>query len=772
MSIGVSIGRRLRHIIPAIRRPSGRRAWVLLLGLSLLALAAHQGYQRFAAASPSAPALQTARVQMGSLVSTVTTMGSVVITRQAKLSFPAAGRLTELNVVVGSSVKAGQPLARVDPEPLQSKLISAESSLKVAQIKLQQLKDGATPEEVASARASYDSALARHQELLAGPTEADRLAARSAVDQASSSLASAQFKLEQLEAGPTQTDLASAQAAVASAQANLASAEAKLEQVKAGATIVELATAQATVESTRSALASAQTKLDQLRAGPTSTELASAQASVEQAKQSLISAEDRYEMVKAGKLSEAGGTSGSAVQQAYYVAKANYESAVQKLQQLQEGPTAADLQSAESGVVSARASHDSAVDKLEQLRRGATDPDMASAQSAVEQARATLASAGTKLSELQAGPTEVDLGLARSAVQQARASLAGAQTKLSELLAGPKTADVSSAKASLASAEAQLASKTTIKESDLILQEEQVRQAEATLQQARLDLAAATITAPFDGVVSAVAGNVGEQVGSGTTVVTMVDPAAFRIDVTVDETDVAKLVAGQPTVVTFDAMPDQQLRGRVTAVAPTGTTQQGVVSYLVTVGVEPAQRPASSAGESSPRFVLPGGQAPAQEQPGAMREQPRDRAGTGQGQMPGGRAIPEGTTGQRAPSGGESAARTASAGVDTPVRYPAAGMTASVSIETQRKDAVLLAPNRAVRTQGRNRIVEVLVGEKTETRTVQIGSSNDQMTEIVSGLQEGDQVVIPTTTIRSTTGNVPPGGAVVPGMQQPGFRMK
>jgi RND family efflux transporter MFP subunit len=77
------------------------------------------------------------------------------------------------------------------------------------------------------------------------------------------------------------------------------------------------------------------------------------------------------------------------------------------------------------------------------------------------------------------------------------------------------------------------------------------------------------------------------------------------------------------------------------------------------------------------------------------------------------------------------------------------GMTASVSIVVERRDSVLMVPNRAVRTSGRQRSVEVLVdGQPTEV-PVTLGVSNDSYTEVASGLMEGDVVVLRTTTTSS-----------------------
>lgn len=70
-------------------------------------------------------------------------------------------------------------------------------------------------------------------------------------------------------------------------------------------------------------------------------------------------------------------------------------------------------------------------------------------------------------------------------------------------------------------------------------------------------------------------------------------------------------------------------------------------------------------------------------------------------------------------------------------------MTATVDILVARKADVLVVPNRAVRrgTAGRY-LVEVLRDGQPESRQVTIGLSNEQVTEIVSGLSEGEEVVV------------------------------
>ncbi|MGE5139691.1 MAG: efflux RND transporter periplasmic adaptor subunit [Rudaea sp.] len=90
------------------------------------------------------------------------------------------------------------------------------------------------------------------------------------------------------------------------------------------------------------------------------------------------------------------------------------------------------------------------------------------------------------------------------------------------------------------------------------------------------------------------------------------------------------------------------------------------------------------------------------------------------------------------------------------------GMTSTASIVVQRKDNVLMAPNRALRTQGNQRILTLLFEGKEVPLIVQTGMTNDQSTEIVSAsapdgtqisLQDGDSVVLNQSTGTSASGN-------------------
>lgn len=70
-----------------------------------------------------------------------------------------------------------------------------------------------------------------------------------------------------------------------------------------------------------------------------------------------------------------------------------------------------------------------------------------------------------------------------------------------------------------------------------------------------------------------------------------------------------------------------------------------------------------------------------------------------------------------------------------------AGMTANANVQVARRENVLLIPTRSIRAQASRRLVTVLEGKELKEVTVTLGLSNEQETEIVSGLSAGAQVL-------------------------------
>ena len=74
------------------------------------------------------------------------------------------------------------------------------------------------------------------------------------------------------------------------------------------------------------------------------------------------------------------------------------------------------------------------------------------------------------------------------------------------------------------------------------------------------------------------------------------------------------------------------------------------------------------------------------------------------------------------------------------------GMSASVSIVVNRVVQVLTVPTSAVHTTATGSTVTLLVGGQPQTRTVTLGATDSTRTQVLSGLNAGDQVVIATIT--------------------------
>jgi len=103
------------------------------------------------------------------------------------------------------------------------------------------------------------------------------------------------------------------------------------------------------------------------------------------------------------------------------------------------------------------------------------------------------------------------------------------------------------------------------------------------------------------------------------------------------------------------------------------------------------------------------------------------------------------------------------------------GMSATATITNQLATDVLLVPTRAISGTSSNPVVTVMVNGDPEVRAVKLGASDDTSTEIVSGLNAGDMVVVTSTSTSSSSsgsssqGGFPGGGGIeFPGGGFPG----
>lgn len=117
-----------------------------------------------------------------------------------------------------------------------------------------------------------------------------------------------------------------------------------------------------------------------------------------------------------------------------------------------------------------------------------------------------------------------------------------------------------------------------------------LKQAEASLERAKINLAYATIYAPIDGVVIDRKVNVGQTVAasfSSPTLYTIAnDLRRMQVQTTVDESDIGRISIGQEATFTVDAYPDDRFRGTVSQIRLAPLSIQNVVNYTVIIDVD------------------------------------------------------------------------------------------------------------------------------------------------------------------------------------------
>ena len=212
---------------------------------------------------------------------------------------------------------------------------------------------------------------------------------------------------------------------------------------------------------------------------------------------------------------------------------------------------------------------------------------------------------------------------------------------------------------------------------------EQVAQSRENVNRAQTNLGYATITSPIDGVVLSKAVEEGQTVAASFNTpelfVIAKDLTDMRVIANIDEADIGGVKEGQRVSFTVDAFPDDSFEGRVTQVRQQATTESNVVTYEVVISARNND----------------------------LKLKP--------------------------------------------------GLTANVTIYTLEKNNVLAVAAKALRftpneallskeqkiedCQGDHKLW-TLEGNTFKAHKVEIGTSNGMMTEIVSGVKEGTEVLV------------------------------
>ena len=116
---------------------------------------------------------------------------------------------------------------------------------------------------------------------------------------------------------------------------------------------------------------------------------------------------------------------------------------------------------------------------------------------------------------------------------------------------------------------------------------EQVNTARESVQKAQTNLGYATITSPIDGIVLSKSVEEGQTVAASFNTPELFtiaqDLTDMRVIADIDEADIGGVKEGQRVSFTVDAFPDDRFEGQVTQVRQQATTESNVVTYEVVI---------------------------------------------------------------------------------------------------------------------------------------------------------------------------------------------
>jgi RND family efflux transporter MFP subunit len=364
---------------------------------------------------------------------------------------------------------------------------------------------------------------------------------------------------DEVESGDVLVQLytGSLERAVNSAEKDVAIAKARLTNLMAGASAEDLTRAEA-------AMISAQARLDDLLAGPSEEEIAASKASVKAAQANVWSA--------SGNVQEANEVSDADILRA----EANLAAALEQQEAAHNTwVRLADCQENDSGT------YDCAPKENDR---------MASVVQNVQAANAQVAKAQAQLDEL-GNPDANSVGSAQANLAMNAAQFDAAVSRHEAQLLGASASEIAAAEADLANSKASLESlRSGPSQTDIVIYEIRLAQAETALQEAINALSDATLVAPFEGTITAV--NVSEGEYASGLAATIIDTKTLEAVLNVDEIDVGHLSVGQPATVVMETWPNVEIKGAITAIAPSANANRsGAVSYDVHLNLQETDLP-------------------------------------------------------------------------------------------------------------------------------------------------------------------------------------
>ena len=115
--------------------------------------------------------------------------------------------------------------------------------------------------------------------------------------------------------------------------------------------------------------------------------------------------------------------------------------------------------------------------------------------------------------------------------------------------------------------------------------EGEIASAEARVASAQAALSKAWIEAPFDGTITEIIPQAGDQVSLNSLAFRLDDLSNLYVDLEVSEVDINQVELRQEALITFDGIRNKEYHGEVVDIASIGSENSGVVDFTVTVQI-------------------------------------------------------------------------------------------------------------------------------------------------------------------------------------------